>query len=197
MAAGLAGHAVVWRIVMALVLGLGGGSLAFAHGPHRTCFSGYEIFPGSDAGGGVTQDVTFVGIDSRANADGGIDQAACDRWTTNSKGGTWSAKIDRVGNAGIGSGTGVSVVGGRWLWVDGADRFHAGSVVQGYVMWPDTIEQDKFGCGAGVAKFYVTLSVWWPPGTGTFDGCLDDTHLDPTRQPFVFPPPIWGTLNIN
>ncbi len=107
------------------------------------------------------------------------------------------ARIDRVGNAGIGSGAGVSVVGGRWFWLDGEDRLHAGRVEQGYVLWPDSLEQDKFGCGAGVAQFHLTLSAFGHFRRGTFVGCLDDTHLDPRRRPFVFPPRTWGTLNLN
>ena len=35
------------------------------------------------------------------------------------------------------------------------------------------------------------------PAICSFVGCLDDTHLNPTRQPFVFPPHIWGTLQLN
>jgi len=34
------------------------------------------------------------------------------------------------------------------------------------------------------------------PHGGSFEGCLDDTHLDPRVQPFVFPPHISGKLTI-
>ena len=198
MKVGFTGHQSIWRgAVMALVLGLGGAGAAFAQATPRGCISGYEISPGTDGGGGVTQNVLFVGADNRADADGGPDLAACDRWTSNTGGGTWMVRIDRVGNAGIGSGAGVAVVGGRFLWLDGDDRLHLGRVEQGYVLWPDTIEQDKFGCGPGVAQFYLTLSVPLEFKAGTLTGCLDDTHLDPTKEPFVVPPRVWGTINLN
>ena len=51
------------------------------------------------------------------------------------------------------------------------------------------------GCGAGVAQF--TLTVRGLSSRGTFVGCLDDTHLDPAKQPFIFPPHIWGALHLN
>ena len=109
---------------------------------------------------------------------------------------SWTAKIDRVGSAGIGK-SGVTVVGGRWYWIDGDDRLHAGRVEGGYVLWPPTLDQDTFGCGPGVAQFSITLSVRGPSDSGSFVGCLDDTHLDPTRQPFVFPPRIRGALSLD
>ena len=57
--------------------------------------------------------MTFAGIDNLPYQDNGPNPAACDRWTTDGNGGSWTAKIDRVGVAGIGGG-GVTVVGGRW-----------------------------------------------------------------------------------
>jgi hypothetical protein len=48
-----------------------------------------------------------------------------------------------------------------------------------------------------VAKFSVTLSMTWPPHTGTFEGCLDDMHRDPAQQPYVPVPRIWGELKLN
>jgi hypothetical protein len=198
MTAGFARQAIVWRsTVVALVLGLGSASLAFAQGTHQTCLSGFEVSAGSDAGGGVTTGVTFVGIDNSPEEDGSPN-LACDSWTTNGNGGVWTAKIDRVGNAGIPDGY-VTVVGGRWFWLDGDDRLHAGRVVGGYVIWPSAlnVEVPNSGCGLGVAQFKIMLSVRGPSHAGSFGGCLDDTHLDPTRPPVVFPPRIWGTLTIN
>ena len=192
MATPISRQALVWRsTVVAMVLSLGGGSVAYAHGSHHTCLSGLEISAGTDVGGGLTKDVTFVGIDNRADEDGGPNAAACDRWTTNGNGGAWSAKIDRVGNAGIG-GSGVTVVGGSWVWVDADGRVHAGRVQGGYVLWPSALDQNTFGCGAGVAKFSITLSVRGPTAGGTFVGCLDDTHL-----PLTLPQPIWGSLDLS
>ena len=152
--------------------------------------------PGVDAGGGLTKGVTFAGVDNLPNEDGGSNLATCDRWTTDGNGGSWSARIDRVGVAGIG-GSGVTVVGGRWFWLDRDDRFHFGRVQGGFVLWPPALDQDSFGCGAGVAQFSITLSVRGPSSTGSFVGCLDDTHLNPLQQPFVFPQHIWGTLQLN
>ena len=162
----------------------------------RSGLSGFEVSAGSDAGGDLTKGVTFVGIDSRANEDGGQNVAPCDGWTTDGNGGVWTAKIDRVGSAGIGS-TGVTVVGGRWYWIDGDDRLHAGRVEGGYVEWPPTLVDTSLGCGPGVARFHIMLSVRGPSHSGSFVGCLDDTHLDPTKPPFVFPPRIWGVLTVN
>ena len=195
MTTGFSKHAGVWRGAVA-ALALSGASLAFAHGSHKTCLSGVEVSAGSDAGNGVTAGVTFVGIDNRPQEDGGPSPAACDRWTTNSNGGAWTATIDRVGHAGIGGN--VTVVGGRWFWLNDADRFHAGRVLGGWVVWPKVLEED-IGCGPGVAQFNITLSVQslFQNQSGTFIGCLDDTHLDITRQPFVFPPHIWGALDLN
>jgi hypothetical protein len=181
--------------VVALVLAFS-ANIVFAHGTLETCLSGYEVSPGSNVGGGLTKGVTFVGVDNRPDEDGGPNPAACDRWTTNGNGGSWSAKIDRVGDAGIG-GSGVTVVGGRWFWLDDDGRLHFGRVEGGFVLWPPTLDADSFGCGAGVAQFSVMLSVRGHFSSGSFVGCLDDTHLDPTKQPFVFPPRIWGTLDLN
>ncbi len=52
------------------------------------------------------------------------------------------------------------------------------------------------GCGNGVARFAVTLSLAGQSAGGSFKGCLDDLHLDPRQQPFVFPFKIWGTLSL-
>ena len=139
----------------------------------------------------------FLGSDNRPEADGGPNVVACDAWTNNSMGGSWVVRVDRVGNAGIGSGAGVAVLGGRWFWLGADDQLRVGRVEQGYVLWPDTLEQDKFGCGPGVGQFHLTLSEPLTFRTGTLSGCLDDTHLDPTRQPFVVPPRVWGTLTLN
>ena len=198
MAAYSNGPARHWRGAMvALLLGLGATGAALAQNAPPACVSGYELSPGVDSGDGVNRNVIFIGADNRPDTDGGQNVAACDAWTDNSSGGSWVVRVDRVGNAGIGSGAGVAVLGGRWFWLGADDQLRVGRVEQGYVLWPDTLEQDKFGCGPGVGQFHLTLSEPLTFRTGTLSGCLDDTHLDPTRQPFVVPPRVWGTLTLN
>lgn len=82
-------------------------------------------------------------------------------------------------------------LGGRWLWEQDDGTLHRGKVTGGWVMWPSNLSED-IGCGQGVAKFSITLSVVGHPLGGAFEGCLDDTHL-----PFVFPFRIWGKLSIS
>ena len=66
MTVGFTRHQSIWRgAVMAFVLGLGGAGAVFAQATPRGCISGYEISPGTDDGGGVTQNVLFVGADNR------------------------------------------------------------------------------------------------------------------------------------
>jgi hypothetical protein len=198
MAARHSGHARWWRrAVASLVLFFGGAGFAVAQGTTASCVSGYELSPGIDSGDGVNRNVIFIGSDNRPDVDGGANVAACDAWTSNGSGGSWVVRVDRTGNAGIGSGAGVAVHGGRWFWLGPDDQLRVGRVEQGYVLWPDTLEQDKFGCGPGVGQFHLTLSEPLTFRTGTLTGCLDDTHLDPTRQPFVLPPRVWGTLTLN
>ncbi|MGJ7507594.1 hypothetical protein [Variovorax sp. GT1P44] len=180
--------------VVAGVLVFSGADIAFAQGALDTCLSGYEVSRGTDVAGGLlTKGVTFAGVDNLAS-DGVVPTPPTCRWTTNGNGGSWTAKIDRIGLAGIGS-SGVTVVGGRWYWLDRDNRVHFGRVEGGYVQWPGTAGEDKYGCGPGVAQF--ALSVRDQSSLGTISGCLDDTHLDPTTQPFVFPPHISGALHLN
>ena len=182
---------------VALMIGLGGTGAALAQNAPPNCVSGYELSPGTDSGDGVNRNVIFLGTDNRADADGGANVAACDAWTSSGSGGSWVVRVDRTGHAGIGSGAGVAILGGRWFWLGADDRLRVGRVEQGYVLWPDTLEQDKFGCGPGVGQFHLTLSEPVAFRTGTLTGCLDDTHLDPTKQPLVVPPRVWGTLTLN
>ena len=194
MTAELAGNAGLCRsAVVAGVLAFSGGIIAYAQ-RLDTCLSGYEVSSGTDVVGGLTQGVTFAGMDNLTYGDGGPNPFACDRWTTNGNGGSWTAKIDRVGVAGIG-GSGVTVVGGRWYWINRNNHVYFGRVEGGFVLWPPAPDQDTYGCGAGVAQF--TLSVRDQFSPGRFVGCLDDTHLDPTKQPFIFPPHVWGALHLN
>ncbi|MDM0084984.1 hypothetical protein QTI17_30775 [Variovorax sp. J31P179] len=194
MTAELVGNESVCRsAVLAGVLALSGGSIAFGQGTLNTCLSGFEVSRGTDVAGGLlTKGVTFAGVDDLAK-DGGVPNPATCPWTTNGNGGSWTAKIDRIGVAGIG-GSGVTVVGGRWYWLDRDNNVQFGRVEGGFVRWPGTVDQD-IGCGAGVAQFALSVRNQFSPGT--IAGCLDDTHLDPARQPFVFPPHISGALRLN
>jgi len=156
-----------------------------------TCLSGLEVSPGATVGD-TTTGVTFAGTDSPRRA------GEC-QWTTRSRGGAWYAIIDRQGPAGIGGE--VTATGGNWLWGRANGAFYHGQVKGGTVTWPDSLENDlkgeeHLGCGPGVARFSVTLTVVGHQG-GTFEGCLDDTHLNPFDPPFVFPPHISGLLTIH
>lgn len=179
--------------VLAGVLAFSSASIAFAQVALNTCLSGYEVSRGTDVAGGLlTKGVTFAGVDNLPS-DSGVPTPATCSWTTSGNGGSWTAKIDRIGVAGIG-GSGVTVVGGRWYWLDRDNNVHFGRVEGGFVRWPGTADQD-IGCGAGVAQFALSVRNQFSPGT--FAGCLDDAHLDPAKPPFVFPPHISGALRLN
>lgn len=158
-------------------LALGAGTAALGHGNHVTGLSGRELFPG-DKDAATTKGVLFSGTDN----------AACNCWTATDAGGNWIFSVDRVGHAGLGSA--VSLVGGRWFWQQTNDLVHFGRVLGGSVQWPPDLASD-LGCGAGVAKVVVNLSVVGQATGGTLTGCLDDTHI-----PHVFPPKVWGTLTL-
>jgi hypothetical protein len=116
----------------------------------------------------------------------GVTNAPCNCFTTNGDGGTWIARIDRTDSAGIGANP-SSIVGGKLLLETG-DLPRIFKFTGGAVTWPTSLQQD-IGCGPGVATFVATLT-----HGRSLAGCLDDTHLNPLQQPFVFPPRIWGTL---
>lgn len=167
------------RSALALALGLFfalGGDSAFAHGVHHSGLSGHEFYPGQ-RDGEVTRGVLFSGTDN----------LPCDCWTSTNAGGRWVIVADRSGAAGIGGA--VTVVGGDWFWKQANDVVHFGKLLGGTVNWPADRSGD-LGCGPGVARFAVTLSVFGQATTGSATGCLDDTHI-----PFVFPPKIWATLS--
>jgi len=179
-------HATARLVASALlVLWLTGWHAALAQ---VVCLSGLEVSIGTTSGSGANG-VTFAGTDNAL-------VTPCPRPNTSaSAGGAWIASINRTGPAGLGHT--VSVIGGKWFYEPEGGTLHSGAVTGGWVMWPDNLSQDKFGCGQGVAKFNITLLVLLPhPGRGTFEGCLDDTHLDPRLQPFVFPPQILGKLSL-
>jgi len=153
----------------------------------QTCLSGVEVSDGAGSGSGASG-VKFAGTAQ--------EPAESCQWANSGLDGVWTASIDRKGAAGIGHE--VRVVGGKWLWKQADGTLYGGKVTGGWVMWPSDLHQSIGGCGYGVAEFSVTLSVLQGhSGNGTFEGCLDDTHLDPAQQPLVFPPQIWGRLSIS
>jgi hypothetical protein len=167
---------------LAIAFLLAGCGAARPRGETTTGLSGLEVFSGTSASGG-TAGTLFAGRDNKV----------CNCWTTNDNDGAWTASVSYSGQPGIGF-SGVSVTGGRWFWQEANDVINFGKVKGGRVRWPASIDADPFGCGKGVAS--VTLSLTGLSEDGTFTGCLDDTHLDPRAQPFVFPPKMWGTLTL-
>lgn len=167
-------------VAIALALSSCGG--VRTRGATATDLSGHELFTGKTAGN-VTTGVLFAGKDNNV----------CNCWTTNDSGGAWTANISFTGQPGIGS-SGAKVNGGKWFWQQANDVIHSGNVKDGQVRWPASADADSFGCGKGVAS--VTLALKGSSEEGSFTGCLDDTHLDPRAQPFVFPPKIWGKLSL-
>ena len=145
--------------------------------------SGVELFSGKTSASVTTSGTLFAGKDNKV----------CNCWTTSDNGGVWTTSVSYSGKPGIGS-SGVSVTGGKWFWQQVNDVIHFGKVKEGRVRWPSSADADPFGCGKGVAS--VTLSLTGLSEEGTFRGCLDDTHLDPRAEPFVFPPKMWGTLTL-
>jgi hypothetical protein len=170
--------AIAGVVVVLLINGCGG---VRTRGSITTGFSGHELFAGKTVGS-TTTGTLFAGKDNNV----------CNGWTINDNGGAWTASLSYVGAPGIDS-SGANVTGGKWLWQQASDVIHSGSVKEGKVSWPASSEAD-LGCGKGVAS--VMLSLKGLSESGNFTGCLDDTHLDPRAQPFVFPPKIWGTLKL-
>lgn len=170
-------------IIAALVVALAGCSFGPLKGPQNAGLSGHELFKGKRAGNIVTGAV-FAGADNQV----------CDCWTSDNSGGTWTTSINYKGEGGLGSA--VTVMGGRWSWLHADGTIQTGRITGGAVTWPSAPDSNAMGCGNGVARFSITLSLAGRSAGGSFKGCLDDTHLDPRQQPFVFPPKIWGTLSL-
>jgi hypothetical protein len=168
---------------LAIAFMLTGCGAARTRGETTTGLSGLEVFSGRTGASVTTAGTLFAGRDNKV----------CNCWTTSDNGGTWTASVSYAGQPGIGS-SGVSVTGGKWVWQQANDVIHFGKVKGGRVRWPASADADPFGCGKGVAS--VTLSLAGLSEEGTFTGCLDDTHLDPRAEPFVFPPKMWGTLTL-
>lgn len=152
--------------------------------------SGYEIFPG------VGSDDTRIGV---TFAGWTAPDAAVWHSTSEQTGGFWAANLTRIGSAGIGGR--VIVLSGRWLMQTPSGSRFVGDAACSAALencaadWPGTIDSD-IGCGPGVGRFHIELAIrqldGQGSGTGTVDGCLDDTHLTT-----VIPPTAWGTIMIN
>jgi hypothetical protein len=183
----LGAAAPVWALAMGVV------DIGPAHGAETVGLSGYELFPGRPQGD-VRKNVTFAGTTNAACANGNGGGSGC--WTDESNGGNWLARIERRGDAGIGSKDGT-VEGGRLILEQSNGMFRVFNILRGgsTIVWPESLNQD-IGCGEGIASFLAELRSAGTNRKASLVGCLDDTHLDPRRQPFVFPPRVWGTLTL-
>lgn len=173
---------MVGGLAIAFVLtGCGAARTRETRGATTVGLSGLEVFSGK------------TGASAPATLFAGKDNEVCNCWTASDNGGVWTASVSYAGHPGIGS-SGVSVTDGKWSWQQAGDVIHFGKVKEGRVSWPASADADPFGCGKGVAS--VSLSLTGLSEQGAFMGCLDDTHLDPRAEPFVFPPKMWGTLTL-
>lgn len=146
--------------------------------------SGLEVFPGIPNGNIVYGD-TFAGWvgGTGANASG---WAPCPRAFSC---GGWTVVINYSDPNGTGIGKGpATILSGVWFLTLPNGHNFSGTVLVGTVTWPSGLSTD-IGCGDGVATASAGLS-FSSGGTGSFGGCLDDTH---PQQ--IFPPHIWGTIN--
>lgn len=166
---------------------------ACAHTEFHTqaCLSGVDVYEDATYGSDASR-MTFSGTD------GGLVEPC--QGVSGSLGGFWIASLERTGPVGRAQDATVEtiVLGGEWTWWQADGTLQSGSVTGGRVIWPVDLHQSIRGCGEGVAQVSVTLSVSQKyPGSGTFEGCLDDTHLAPTLQWIVYPPKMWGTFTIS
>lgn len=172
------------------VIALSLAGLGAASGQEAIPISGYEIFPGVSSGD-TRIGVIFAGWTA--------PDAAVWHPTGEQTGGFWAASLSRIGPAGIGGR--VIVLSGRWLMqTPGGARFIgdaacSASTENCSVDWPAALDGD-IGCGPGVGRFHIELAIrridGQDSGTGTIDGCLDDTHLTT-----VIPPTVRGTITLN
>ncbi|MBV8271947.1 MAG: hypothetical protein JO067_06720 [Cupriavidus sp.] len=160
----------------------------------QTCLSGVDVY--EDTVYGASR-VTFSGSDSGlAGPCTGADTG---------RGGFWIASFDRAAppvgpesEANPDVLVEAAVVGGEWHWWQADGTLQSGSVTGGRVMRPVDQNHSIGSCGNGVAQISVTLSVHQQyPGSGTFEGCMDDTQVDTTMPWIVRPPSIRGNLIMN
>src|SRR5215469_2354872 len=103
--------------------------------------------------------------------------------------GSWTVLINYSDPNGTGIGKGpANILTGVWFLTLPNGHNFSGTVLGGTVTWPSSLNTD-IGCGDGVATASAGLS-FSHGGTGSFGGCLDDTH--PLQ---IFPPHIWGTIS--
>lgn len=147
-------------------------------------FSGFELFTG----------VKLDGVTVGASFSGWTQASGSEVWVpfSQSTGGFVSGSINYTGRPGFGRN--VTIIGGRWSWLESDDHTtHSGPVLSGLVRWPANAGTDLgnvFGvdCGNGVATFNANI---WDTSSntgGTISGCLNDQ--------LVFPPRIWGDVNL-
>lgn len=183
-------NALARRVASAIfILWLAGCAHTEVH--TQACLTGVDVYE-STASGSNVGNVTFSGTDGRI-------VEPC-QGTTAGQGGFWTASFDRADTVSLAQDAFVeaTILGGEWHWwpVDGP--LQSGSVTGGRLLWPTDMNHNIGGCGYGVAQISVTLTVRQDrPGTGTFEGCLDTTQLDPTLQWIVYPPRIWGKLTLS
>jgi hypothetical protein len=143
--------------------------------------SGLEVFPGI-RNGNIAYGTTFAGWVGGTGANPSGWQACSPGSTC----GNWEIVLTYEGTPGLGSSVGI-LKGGWSLTMPNRHRYF-GTVTGGTVVWPADLVT-SLGCGPGVATVSVALT-FNSDGTGSFQGCLDDTHLRT-----VFPPHVWGTIS--
>jgi hypothetical protein len=163
----------------------------------QTCLSGVDVYEDTPYGSSASR-VTFSGTDSGSGE-------PCDKAHAG-QGGFWIASFDRVEPPAAEPGTPAptdvaveaTVVGGEWHWWQADGTLQSGSVTGGQVMRPIDPRTSIGICANGAAMISVTLSIHQQyPGSGTFEGCLDETRVDTTMPWVVHPPSINGSLRMN
>lgn len=171
-------------LASAIIAGLLSIAPSFAWA-ESSLFSGFELFPGIKLDG-VTIGATFSGW---------TDAPGQGIWVPFSQntGGFVSGSINYSGSPGFGRS--VTIVGGRWSWLEADDHTtHSGPVLSGEVEWPLNSTTDlgaRFGvdCGNGIATFTANVRDTISKTTGTISGCLNDK--------LSFPPKIWGDVDLS
>ncbi|WER48900.1 hypothetical protein CupriaWKF_29545 [Cupriavidus sp. WKF15] len=173
------------RPVATTMLVLGFAACAHTEFHHQACVSGVDVTTDGNDGGTVT----FSGTDtSLVDSCQGVGAG---------QGGFWIVSLDRSGPVRSSQDATVeaAVLGGEWQWWQADGTLQSGSVTGGRVIWPADSHHGIGSCGNRAAQVSVALSVLQEhPGIGTFEGCLDFAHVDPTLPWVVFPPRIWGRL---
>lgn len=174
------------KFIATAAFALVSGAASLAHSATITPLSGYEFFNGVRSGN-ITVGATFAGWTTNGNGRS---------WhpVPSNNGGVWSATVNYAGSSGIvpDMENSVTVIDGTWF-LEGPDGTkQKGRLSGGTVTWPASLKAN-IGCGPGVATVTVILALpGGPQPAGTISGCLNDTHLDK-----VFPPKVWGTLQLN